>query len=332
MIGHCVLVAALSLFGPCDDSPHDVLWGARNGAEAKVFYRIVDPSGVPVTNASVRLYFRTDYPKLKEWQKDAFTDTNGCFVVEGAVNQRIGVGVDCDGYYYSHDAIELRKTKSNPAIIGGKWQPYGESRVVVLKPYINPIEMPGVYRWPNFKVPVFRKWVGFDVEKASWMPPYGYGEHEDLLLRFTYDVRNRYVDFNSTMEVSFTNNPYAGFYEMKIDSSSELKNIYAADTNGAFSVYKRFEFDAQIVDENKQRRLGEDSYIVFRTRTKIDGRGRLVSAHYGKLFGPWGFDTTMGFRMLMFNPNPNDPNLEDLETYRKSRERYERRKRSKYRK
>ncbi len=36
-------------------------------------------------------------------------------------------------------------------------------------------------------------------------------------------------------------------------------------------------------------RTSIDSYLVFRTRTEVGKEGDLLSAHYGKIYGKWGF-------------------------------------------
>ena len=58
--------------------------------------------------------------------------------------------------------------------------------------------------------------------------------------------------------------------------------------------------------------LGRDSYLVFRTRTRVDEYGNLVVAHHGKILGRWLSDTE--FMILSdgcFNPVENDVNIED---------------------
>ena len=60
----------------------------------------------------------------------------------------------------------------------------------------------------------------------------------------------------------------------------------------------------------KQWSNDDDEYIVIRTRTKCDDNGRVVSAHYAKIYGPIGFGGEFTCTGLYFNPNDNDTNLE----------------------
>jgi hypothetical protein len=47
-----------------------------------------------------------------------------------------------------------------------------------------------------------------------------------------------------------------------------------------------------------------DRIYYFRVRTKVDDRGNIVSAHYGKIYGDF-----MQFAYY-YNPTPNDRNIE----------------------
>ena len=53
-----------------------------------------------------------------------------------------------------------------------------------------------------------------------------------------------------------------------------------------------------------------DKCLVFRTRTEVDDKGELVSAHYGYLGEKVSFETGLGI-LSVFNPTANDVRLED---------------------
>lgn len=314
-------LASLSLIDISGSSYHDVKWGAQNSADAKVYYNVIDTSGFPVVDADVYVGYYTDYPKLKTQKEMLKTDSEGRFVVAGNLNHRIGVSVDKDGWYRSFDCVELRKTKSDPAIVDGKWQPYGEKRTIVLKPYCNPQKMSGIYKYADITIPAFDKWLSYDFEKSSWLPPFGDGVTPDVLMRFTFKTgANRYFDFESTMEVSFTNTVYGGFYIKSKDEFSELKYAYKADTNQVFISSIKFSDNGSLDDKGKKY-LADNEYMVFRTRTKVDEFGRILSAHYGKILGGWRFGERMHIMGYSFNSIPNDTNLEDIETCARSQQR-----------
>ena len=148
--------------------------------------------------------------------------------------------------------------------------------------------------------------------------PYGDGLHVGMLLRFNSESVNKYVPNWATMEVLFTNNPYAGFYVLPKDGFSEMKCSYNAYTNMHYQATRTFRMGRLSSDKDI---LDENSYMVFRTRTTVDDKGRLVSAHYGKIYGPWLIWRNTRARMMFFNTTPNDTNLEDMATYKESESR-----------
>lgn len=173
----------------------------------------------------------------------------------------------------------------------------------------------------SFKVPVYDEWIGFDCEKYDFVSPYGQGVKNDMLLRFA--LNNPTVDdYHMTMEVSFTNNLYAGAYEMERTKTSEFESVYHADTNAVYRQTFSYRFDQSPVKVPEYTtQLNSNRYLVFRTRTKVDSEGRLVSALYGKIYGDWNFVGPGGMSMsqFVFNTRPNDTNLEDEHTAEYSR-------------
>jgi hypothetical protein len=64
----------------------------------------------------------------------------------------------------------------------------------------------------------------------------------------------------------------------------------------------------------KNTDLGENQYLVFRIRTVTDKDGKIVSANYGEIYGPFEYGLLGGkYRVQFnyyFNPTANDRNLE----------------------
>lgn len=286
----------------------------RKGAKAKMVYRLVDDEGVPITNATVCGQWQNDYPR-KTWKETFVTDTNGEFVAKGKVGGRFGFYVKIDGYYLSSTGVDFHWRKGvSPLIKDGKWQPYGEKRMLVVKRKRNPVEMASLHYMP-IAVPATNVWLGIDMESFQWTQPYGNGKHDDMLLRFNYEKHDRYAVKWATMDISFTNNPYAGFYVLPQDVYSEMKSPYHANANAVFSQTHTFrhEFFNKYIDA-----IGASDCMIFRTRTRVDENGNLISAHYGKIYGLWEFSDMIRVRNMFFNTTPNDTNLEDVETYKKA--------------
>ena len=288
-----------------------------NGAIAKVNFKVVDQDGVVVPDAKVWGAFTA--PHLKDSiLVDGMTNTNGEFVAQGNCDEFLRVDVTKEGYYHTEAKINFWLSKEDPIVVNGKWQPYGETRTVVLKKIRNPVEMvEAPYRVS--KAISYGKWYGYDMVRADWMPPYGEGESMDVLVRLGLKAVNDTSDFRTTMELCFTNNPHAGVYKVSKDNWSEMKSIYRADTNAVYKSDISFVFERHPRMPIVDTRLSENSCLVFRIRTKVDACGKLISAHYGKIYGLWSFFGAMTSPELFFNPTPNDTNLEDAETARKSR-------------
>lgn len=298
----------------------------RYGAEARECLRVIDQDGMPVAGARVWGGLQTG-----DGYKDFIpirgnTNTNGEYVVQGKCTNRITCQITKDGYYDS--VLELVNYGNRHSLRGGKWQPYGESTTIVLKKIKNPIALE--HASPNLGPPPSQdEWYGYDIERRQWVTTEGRGLHKDMLVKITTESKDEISDFKATMEISFTNNPYAGAYVQKKDKYSEMKSVYNADTNAVYQTSFRFTYERHPVIVEKpirhvtgmneiDTRLDADSYLVFRTRTEVDSKGRLISAHYGKIYGVWEFFGGMRAANVQFNQNPNDTNLEDEETAKRT--------------
>lgn len=316
-ISVCVASCALAIASlPFDGKMEDAI---RYGAMAKVVYRVVDDEFVPVSNAIAHVSFRSYGRHQDDADWCAFTDVNGMFVVEHRTNDSLDCGIDKGGYYHSHDRILFRDRPGLERMVeDGKWQPYGEVRTIILKRVKNPVELRGVKYASQRRYPEIGRWAGMDLERYDWCPPYGHGEHADVLIRFQRNSLDE--GYEKVMDVCFTNNPYAGMYVMRKTGASDCPIGYFADTNAEYHAVMSY-----CVKKDKmtlvQKTLDRDHYLVYRTRTKVDDDGRLVEAHYGVLSGEWRFFEKGGMKInqVLFNPIPNDTNLEDVETMRRSR-------------
>jgi hypothetical protein len=289
----------------------------RKGANAKIIYRVVDDEGSPITNATVYGQWQNDYPR-KTWKETFVTDGNGEFIAKEKVGGRFGFYVKKEGYYLSSTGVDFHWREGvSPLVKDGKWQPYGEKRTLIVKRKKNPVVMESLH-YTSIAVPATNVWLGIDMESFQWTQPYGNGKYDDMLLRFNYEMHDKYAVQWATMDISFTNNQYAGFYVLPKHAYSEFKSPYHANANAVFSQTRTFrhEFFNKYVNA-----IGEGDCMIFRTRTRVDEDGNLISAHYGKIYGLWEFSTMIRVKDMFFNPNPNDTNLEDMHTFKESESR-----------
>lgn len=290
---------------------------SAKGALAKVKFRIVDQDGVPVPNAKIWGAFSANRSK-DAILIDGETNTNGEFTAQGKCNEFLRVDVTKAGCYHTEEKINFWRSKAEPIVKDGKWQPYGETRTVVLKRIKKPIRLRDPDVGIRHKYPESGKWIGFDLELCDWVSPLGNGKCADMMIRFT--LMPQTGGYFRSLDVAFTNNPYAGVYLLQKDAYSEMDSVYEANTNVEYVSTLRYEFERTTKGSHVISELGNDQYLVFRTRTKTDRDGRLISAHYGRIMGCWDYVETGNMILRSyFNPTPNDTNLEDAETARLSR-------------
>ena len=279
----CLLAVGTTLCAE-ECSQLDILKAQRNGATFDVTLRVVDDRGVPVEGARCEGWKWIDAHKDNGSSYEAVTDSNGLARVTGKCGKWVSVAVSKEGYYSSQDEIRFNELKKQGVLGQYEWQPFGVMRTLVLKQIRNLGQLCVFpYSLRNCRIPEFNKWIGFDLEYSDWVAPHGKGINHDVLLRFSAEDR-RSDDYRYTMDVSFTNNIYAGAYLMKLDKSSDCSTVYVADSNATYSASFTFSSDQTPGKQRHLDYLDSDSYLVFRTRTRVDKDGRLIGAHYGKIF------------------------------------------------
>ena len=280
--------------------------------EMCISYRVVDENGNPVPNVKCSGWIRQFDVKGGGRAYSLESDLKGIVTITGRCSVSFTAFFRKEGYYTSQHEPNLDADGSGSAIVDGKWQPYGETRTVVLKRIVDPhtVKTFGEKSYRHH-IPVWEKWIGYDLEVNEWVAPYGAGKFSDVLLRFKADVRQRNRYFTYVMDVSFTNNPCAGAYPMKKDADSDLKSVHCANANGVFDAELTFSSESKPGVPVRLNYLDSNSYLIFRTRTQVDSKGNLLSAHYGKIYGSWrSNDEEMFINGGCFNPVENDTNIE----------------------
>ncbi|MBQ6327687.1 MAG: hypothetical protein IJI35_01615 [Kiritimatiellae bacterium] len=297
----------------------------RYGAEARECLRVIDQDSVPVAGARVWGGLQTG-----DGYKDFIpirgnTNTNGEYVVQGKCTNRITCEITKDGYYDS--VLELVNYGYRHSLRGGKWQPYGNTTEVVMKKIVNPVAV-GI-RYVDQKIPTFGQWVGYDFELADWISPFGKGKQSDVMIRFASREVGPF-DFGYKMELSFTHYPFAGVIRRKNDTFSRFPCAYAATTNDVYKSVIVFEVDRAGTKKRIWNQLENNEYLIFRTRTRVNEKGELTSAHYGRIDGEWKFYELHGMwiRGVYFNNIANDTNLEDKFSFEDAMQRKRRREES----
>ncbi len=274
----------------------------QEGAMAKVSLHVKDDSGLPVPNADATVYY--DMINKKGTVVCGVTDDKGVFSAEGLCADYAAITVTKQGYYDSRFRYSDIRSRDPERLKDGRWLPWNPTIPVVLKPVRDPVHM--ALSFNEIRIPNFDEPLGFDLEKHDWVSPEGKGRVADMVVRFepTGDdvpFRKLSVEFPGAMN---------GAYVRKKDGYSILKSDYHAMTNGVY--------ETRLANEDGMRGpahilLGADDYLVFRIRSKVDHNGKVVSAMYGKIYGPFDYfvNSRNKMRLISFlNPTDNDTNLE----------------------
>jgi hypothetical protein len=264
---------------------------AQTEHEWKVTLKVVTETGQPVTGAKARVYY------LMTNEIAGLTDSNGVFVAshhDGSEN--LGFQAEKRGHYPFRIMHHMGRNYKPE-----KWNPV---QTVVLKRIIKPIPM--YAKSVNLGMPIFDKPAGFDLTIGDWVGPYGKGINSDIIFT-THREKRAENDSDYQLTVSFPKTG-DGIQEFTTpsyylhDRGSELLSSEEAPSNG----YQPEWIQTKTRRPGKPMESNWDEYrnYYFRVRTKVDDRGNIVSAHYGKIYGDF-----MQFKYYL-NPTINDRNVE----------------------
>lgn len=273
---------------------------------AKIIVNVLDETGVPVESANLNIRFSSNAGTVK-----GMTDSAGNYEAKALSNDGVILGdITKAGYYESGIAHSFYVTKF------GMWQPFGKEFNVVMRPIVNPVPM--YVRNNYFKIPALDKEIGFDLQKADWVIPYGQGTRSD----FIFKVERRYDNddnFDAKMILTFPN-PHDGI------------QVFKDDGGGDFNIGSWFRLPRMAPEagyrpaEQKHSSRGiygrhddnfDDNNYFFRVRSEVDKDGNLKRAMYGKIrgdlkFGPGSMVIGMHYylnpdytRNLEFDPKRN---------------------------
>lgn len=285
----------------------------HDGAEAYLKVCLVDNEGNGVSNASIKVFMGMNFRSKGYWIQGK-TDTNGVFVVKGKTcGDEIDIFASKDGYYSSKRKLSFATMGAERNVKDGKWLPYGAKETLQLRTINNPVKLSKFGFGMGKSIPATNTWLGVDMERGDFMQPYGKGSRVDFEVLVEWDGRPPKDSNYCSAIIRFVSPLSGGYYVSKVQES-EYPYVYAADKNADYSVSR-----IKVIDRNRMQMDGEvpfreDAVLVTRTRCVLDKEGRLESACYGfiRVFGAdanWDGKPTMRLAGI-FNPTPNDTNLE----------------------
>ena len=287
----------------------------QKGAEARVEFKVVDDLGLPVSGATINVFFdMVDRGMGRRIIGD--TDTNGVYVAEAKTMGVLEIKVSREGYYSSTDRISFIDMGREHDVKGGRWQPWGMQKEIVLRPIKNPVAIrtPVDWRWTREA----NQWIGFDLEKSAFVSPYGDGQTTDFEIYFEWDGGLGRKYSGVVKKIRFPQKFSGGYYE-DVCSFSSFKGAYSANPEAEYVTQFEF-YEKELRDPNtgivkKRDFKGFDpgKVLVVRSRCKTDDQGNLTSARYFQMSnlqfscGEKGVALRCG---IVYNPVENDTNLE----------------------
>ena len=158
----------------------------------------------------------------------------------------------------------------------------------------------------------------FDLKKGAILPPNA--NPDDVEDGIAGDV----ADFSVTRHCVETNGvrtffgtidfaPGCGAYRCRATGDESFPSVYCADTNAVYQNRIPYQYSHEITSGQclpGRSVLDIDEYMVLRTRVLTNSLGVVTNCHYSKIVGSVNVDEGLGFQSTVFNPRPNDPNLE----------------------
>ena len=311
LLAGCILIATQSYALKKDPSYRNA---RRNGAMAKMELWITNDDGAPIPYANVDVFMGMNF-RSKGYSITGRTDTNGIFVVKGKTcGDEIVVNIAKAGFYRTAKTFKFAEMGHEHEVSDGHWQPYGKRENIILRDIRNPIELSHEYFWKFKYTKAINTWIGYDIKENDFLAPNGKGKVSD------FEV---YIDWNGewiptytgmSVKIRFTE-PFGGYYTYDINGDSEFKGPYSALPS---SVHLREADFYERVFDNGQRReqkhFNTGKCWIVRSRCKVSSDGKLIEANYSVIYdiaftcksGGYGGFCITG----VFNPTPNDTNLE----------------------
>lgn len=290
---------------------------AEGCASERMCVQVADNEGHPVSNATVTVSFTSGHiifgngtPRYYE----STTDANGNAIVRfDCDSSDVHWSVKKEDYYTSGPYTEVFKTDGvfiPPVYYNVIMLEHEKHVTTTLWKKVNPAPMYAHYPIERRKLPKENGRYGFDLAEFDWLPPHGRGKELDFYVIRDYHALTEAGTFTVGM-VEFERG--CGYYIAKNNGCKSFQTAYHADTNAIFKS------SMQVLCEHRKGTheydyplplVDKDSHIVLRTRVKYDENGNMISANYSRILGEFSVMPSVSVSESIFNPTPNDTNLE----------------------
>lgn len=273
---------------------------------------VSNEDGCPVENAAIVVSTQRD-PLVLSWsgtikqRVERFeTDSTGvgrCSLICHSGDFKLKV--EAAGYYSEVIDDLSFSTDSGEKAMSMRFLEKAKNIQVRLRRVKNPVKLLKVAPVTGWKIPSRSGRYGFDLALGDWVAPLGAGKVPDLMV-LCEDFQMEPYHLRGCLEF-----PAGGAYVMKKVVSSSFVSCYSADTNAVY--VSSFPFEYRVEPDGARMMMpvvGKEDYLVFRIRERRDDKGRLISAHYGKIYGPIRTSGVFKFESAYLNDVVNDNNLE----------------------
>jgi len=307
--GSVVLISCLLCTRNLSASSPEVEKARQHGAQGQVTLCITDSTGKPVEKAQLSVAFFPSDSSADFVISEGQTDTNGLYVATGKTIHSMNFTVTKEGYYTTEGQYWFLR-QSDVGVQNNRWQPWNPTNKVVLKEHRNPLPM--YAKNIDTSIPDHDRPTGFDLEFGDWVAPYGKGKQADLLI--TYNAKIEDVLIFSNQLIIACSARLGGLQRTRKEIESSFLSAYEAPNNG-YQPQMALAINRTKNNIITREEFGDKEYLIFRIRTVLDEKGNIVSAQYGKIYGPIEYgrvdENHGGVRFTYYlNPTPNDRNLE----------------------
>jgi hypothetical protein len=260
----------------------------------KIPMQVVDEDGQPVAEAL--LESDSGDKKLSDENGKAFLE-----VKKRAFYNR---------FYAKKEGFYPTETDGEHSPLAKDFDP-SKSITIQLKRIKNPISL--FARTTGYlEIPEIDKEVGYDLTAGDWVAPHGKGKVADFI--FLHEGVRRWSgpkyykeEYEQKITLRFSNEKdgiiaWEGTSEAGRKYGSELVSDYEAPKEGYQDTWVQRTWKEKGGYHQTTSKMDRNFY--FRVRTKVDEKGNIISAHYGKIYGDF-----MSF-IYYLNPTPNDRNVE----------------------
>jgi hypothetical protein len=286
----------------------------RDGAVARILVHVVDDAGMNVSNASVRVFMGMNF-RPRGHYVSGVSDANGCFLAEGLTcGDEIVIDVMQTGSYSSTKKLCFAKIGEEHEVCDGKWLPFGATEEIESRRIKKPLDL--AWQGDFVHTTNLNEWIGFDLQAMDFVWPHGHGVVADFDVRINWDG-HAHKDYRGMgVKIRFTERG-AGFAVVPVRRDSSFKGPYQANVSDKYDQTSAEFYEKVLEDQSCETCLwNENSYWVVRSRCSVNDSGEVVAANYSVVNSiqfSGSKDGLGGVRVIgLFNPTPNDTNLEPM--------------------